>query len=206
MRQRMETGSDFENIVLLVGFENIRATSLRQAENLPYEGQSIADIAAAQGKDPYDALFDLLASEHCAVSMIDFIASETDIDKILQAPFSGVISDATYPSGGLLHRRVYGTFPRLLETYVNQKGVLTLPEAIRKITRQPADQFGLARKGRIEVGADADLCLFRLENIHEADTWTDPAQLAQGMDYVFVNGVPAIAEGALTSAHSGKLL
>lgn len=206
IRRRMETGTDFENITALVGFENVLATSLRLQEHAVFEGRSISDIAAAQGKDPYDALFDLLASEECAVSMIDFIASEEDIAAILQAPFSGVISDSTYPDGGLLHPRVYGTCPRLLEAYVREQGILTLPDAVRKLTRLPAGRFGLWRKGRVEAGADADLCLFDLERIHEADTWQEPEQLACGMDYVFVSGVPAIAEGRFTDARSGQVL
>ena len=205
MQRRMETGRDFENIVDLAGFENILAASLKRPEHRAFEGKSIAQIASAQGKDPFDALFDLLAAENCGPSMIDFIAHEDDIADILRAPFSGVISDSTYPAG-LLHPRVYGTFPRLLETYVAQKDVLTLPEAVRKITRQAADRFGLAKKGRIEVGADADLCLFDLKNIHETGTWAQPEQLAEGMDYVFVNGVPAIGEGRFTGARSGHAL
>lgn len=205
MQRRMETGRDFENIVDLAGFENILAASLKRPEHRAFEGKSIACIAGAQGKDPFDALFDLLAAEECGPSMIDFIAHEEDIADILRAPFSGVISDSTYPAG-LLHPRVYGTYPRLLETYVAQRRVLTLPEAVYKITRRAADRFGLAKKGRIEVGADADLCLFALENIHEKGTWDRPEQLAAGMDYVFVGGVPAIADGRLTGARNGKAL
>ena len=137
--------------------------------------------------------------------MIDFIASEEDIEAILRAPFSGVISDSTYP-GGLLHPRVYGTYPRLLERYVRERRVLPIETAVYKITRRAADRFGLTRKGRIEVGADADLCLFRLEDIHETGTWQQPEQLARGMDWVFVNGTPAIAEGSFTDAASGRML
>ena len=206
MRRRMETAQDFENISLLVGFENIRPTSLQQPENKRFEGMTVPEIAASQGKDPYDALFDLLASEHCAASMIDTITHEEDVDAIVRAPFAGIISDATYPMGGLMHRRVFGTCTRILETYVRKRGILTLPDAVRKLTRLPADRFGLRGKGRVEAGADADLCLFDLENIHEMDTWLAPEQLAQGMDYVFVNGVPAIAEGRFTDARSGRVL
>ena len=205
MRRRMETGRDFENIVDLAGFDNILAASLKRPEHRAFEGKSIAAIAEAQGKDPFDALFDLLAAEEGGPSMIDFIAHEDDIADILRAPFSGVISDSTYPAG-LLHPRVYGTFPRLLEIYVAQKGVLTLPQAVHKITRQAADRFGLTKKGRVEPGADADLCLFSLENIHERGTWDRPEQLAEGMDYVFVNGIPAVAEGRFTGERSGKAL
>lgn len=205
MRRRMETGTDFENIVSLVGFENIHAISLRLPEHAELEGRTLADIAARQGKDPYDALFDLLAAEHCGPAMIDFFAHQADVEDILRSPFSGVISDATYPEG-LPHPRVYGAFPRLLETYVRHRGVLTLEEAVRKLTRQPADRFGLVGKGRIEAGADADLCLFALENIHEKSTWQSPRQPAEGMDWVFVNGVPAIREGAFTGQNAGRHL
>ena len=205
MRRRMESGADFENIVALVGFENVRAASLYRPENAAFEGWSIAEIAEAEGKDPYDALFDLLASERCTVSMIDFIADEADIEEILRAPFSGVISDATYPAG-LAHPRVFGAFPRLLEVYVKSRGVLTLPEAVRKLTSQPAERFHLAGKGRIEPGADADLCLFDLANIRETGTWQQPNQLSQGMDWVFVNGSPAIAEGEFTGNAAGRFM
>lgn len=205
MRRRMENGTDFENIAALVGFENIRAASFRRPENAAFEGLSIAEIAEKQGKDPYDALFDLLAAEHCTVSMIDFIADEADIEDILRAPFSGVISDATYPTG-LCHPRVYGAFPRLLERYVKERGVLTLPEAVRRITRMPAERFHLAGKGTIVPGADGDLCLFDPAAVHENGTWTEPDRLAQGMDWVFVDGIPAVQEGRFTGNAGGKCL
>ena len=139
------------------------------------------------------------------MSMIDFIASEEDITAILCAPFSGVISDSTYP-GGLLHPRVYGTYPRLLETYVRSRAILPLETAVYKITRRAADRFGLSKKGRIEAGADADLCLFDLTRIHETGSWQAPDRLAEGMDWVFVNGVPAIAEGSFTGTAGGHIL
>ena len=89
---------------------------------------------------------------------------------------------------------------------MGRRGVLTLEEAVHKITRQPADRFGLTGKGRIETGADADLCLFAPENIHETAAWQNPRQLAEGMDWVFVNGVPAIQEGQFTGLRAGRHL
>ena len=89
---------------------------------------------------------------------------------------------------------------------MRKRHILTLSDAVRRITRLPAERLGLSKKGRIEAGADADLCLFDLASIHETDTWQEPEQLAQGMDYVFVNGVPAIAEGRFTKRSSGTLL
>lgn len=206
MRRRMGTGTDFENISLLVGFENIQATSLRLPENRVYEGKNILEIGAMQGKDPYDALFDLLASEHCTPSMIDRITSDDDIDRILKEPYSCVISDATYPENGLMHPRVYGNIPRLLEHYVRERKLLSIQEAVRKITGLPAERFGLHTKGHIAPGMDADLCLFDLANIHQTGTWQKPDQLAAGMDTVFVMGKPAVYEGAFTDRFAGQVL
>lgn len=206
MKERMKSGSDFENISLLVGFENIQATSLRQPENQKFEGMNIVQIAQAQGKDVYDALFDLLASEHCTPAMIDRITHDDDIDRILNEDYSGVISDATYPENGLMHPRVYGNIPRLLEHYVKERQFLTIEKAVHKITGLPAWRFGLEQKGRIAVGKDADLCLFDLENIHQTGTWTKPDVLAGGMDTVFVMGKPALLEGEFTDHFGGQIL
>lgn len=206
MRARMETGRDFENITDLVGFENVIATGLRRAENRAFEGKSIAEIAQAQRKDPYDALFDLLASEDCAPTMIDFITQEEDIREILAKPYSGVISDATYPTAGRLHPRVYGTFARLVEQYVVKEKCLTLEQAVHKVTGQPAERFGLKYKGKVAVDADADLLLFDPANIHERGTYQTPDVPAEGFDYVFVNGEAAIAEGKLMVACNGGVL
>ena len=181
MRGRMETGSDFENITHLVGFENVVPISLH-------------------------TLFDLLAAERCEAGMIDFIAAEEDIEAILRAPFSVPISDATYPVEGLCHPRVYGSAARFLAHYVCERGILTLPQAVHKLTMQSADRLGLSRKGRIAVGADADLCLFSPENIRENGAYTAPRQLASGMDAVFVAGVPEIMDGQFTGETQGRVL
>ena len=206
MRARMETGSDFENITLLVGFENIVAIGLKTDEYRRFEGRSAAEIAEALGKDPYDALFDLLAAEKCETGMIDFIADEEDVRDILRAPFSGVISDATYPSGGRVHPRVYGTFARLIERYVVQEHVLTLEQAVHKVTGQAAERFGLSGKGKIEVGADADLLLFSPENIRENGTYQRPDICASGFDEVFVCGERALSGGIYRGGRNGEML
>ena len=205
VRSRMETGSDFENISLLVGWENIVASSVTRPENKRYEGKSIAEIAAAQGKDPFDCAFDLLSCEHCAVSMIDFITAEEDIAAILQDETTCVISDATYPTEGLLHPRVYGTFVRLFERYV-RAGVLPVPRAVQKVTGLPAARLHLSGKGIVAPGMDADLNVFTLEGLHETGTYQNPRQLAQGMEHVFVAGEPAILDGKRTSRNCGKVL
>ena len=206
MRARMETGSDFENITLLVGFDNVVAIGLKTAEYWRFEGKSIAEIALSLGKDPFDALFDLLAAEACETGMIDFIADEEDVRDILRAPFSGVISDATYPSGGRVHPRVYGTFARLIEKYVVREKVLTLEQAVHKVTGQAAERFALTGKGKIEADADADLLLFSPENIRENGTYAQPDVCASGFDEVFVLGQHVIENGGYRGGKSGEML
>ena len=206
MRARMETGSDFENITLLVGFENVAAIGLKTDEYRRFEGKSIAEIAKTLRKDPFDALFDLLAAEACEPGMIDFIADEEDVRDILRAPFSGVISDATYPSGGRVHPRVYGTFARLIEKYVVRERVLTLEQAVHKVTGQAAERFALAGKGRIEPGADADMLLFDPEKIRENGTYAAPDACASGFDEVFVLGGRVIQNGEYRGGSSGEML
>lgn len=206
MRARMETGSDFENITLLVGFDNVVAIGLKTDEYRRFEGKSIAEIALSLGKDPFDALFDLLAAEACETGMIDFIADEEDVRDILRAPFSGVISDATYPSGGRVHPRVYGTFARLIEKYVVREKVLTLEQAVHKVTGQAAERFALTGKGKIEADADADLLLFSPENIRENGTYAQPGVCASGFDEVFVLGQHVIENGGYRGGKSGEML
>lgn len=206
LRQRMQSGEDFENIVRLVGWENVRVTTIASGNHPEYIGKSIAELAEDAHMDAYDFAFDLLAEEQCLVTMIDFIADEEDICDILRDAESCVISDSTYPSGGRLHPRVYGTYARLFERYVREKHVLTPEQAVKKVTSQPADLFGFSNKGRLAVGCDADVNIFDLARVHEAGTYLDPEQLAQGMDYVLVGGVPAIAEGKFTEVFSGGVL
>jgi len=206
LADRLQTGTDFENIVLLAGWENIYGYGLTQQQNAPYEGLSMEAGAELAGKMPLDFACDLLASERCGVTMIDYIACEEDLEQILRHPCSNVISDSTYPTQGQLHPRVYGTFPRVLERYVRQRSALTLPQAVAKMTSIPAGVLRLKQKGRIAVGMDADLNIFSLHNIKEMGSYAEPARYAQGMDWVLVRGVPAIAEGVWTGKAAGTVL
>ena len=206
LKKRMLTGSDFENISLLVGFENIVVSSVPLDDLRQYEGRSIASIADAQGKDPFTCLFDLLQAAHCDVTMIDFITDEADIDAILQDAHSCVISDSTYPTTGMLHPRVYGTFTTLLEHFVREKRVLSVEAAVQKCTGRPAAVMGLRQKGVLAPGMDADVNVFDLARIHTNATYRQPAQVSSGMDAVLVNGKPAILDGDLTGITNGTVL
>ena len=156
--------------------------------------------------EPVDCLCHVLAEEACNVTMIDFITCDEDIERILRAPFASVISDSLYPTEGLPHPRVYGTFTRILETFVRERHALTLPEAVQRMTALPAQVLRLRGKGRIAAGMDADLNVFDPAAVHERATWEQPAQESEGMDAVFVGGTPAILHGAFTGAANGQVL
>lgn len=206
IRERLQSGEDYNNIAKLVGWENIFLSSLHQAENRDVLGLSIRKAAALRGQDEVDFTLDLLVSERCDVTMIDFITCEADIRAILRSEGVSVISDATYPAEGSPHPRLYGNFVRVIERYVNQQKVLTLPEAVRKMTAAPAEALGLKAKGRIAAGADADLLIFDPAALHEAGTYADPARFAQGIDTVLVSGVPVLQSGALTGQRPGSVV
>lgn len=203
---RIERGGGFDDIAKLAGWDGIRLTSLHCPEDHPYQGKSIAEIAALWGQNPLDCCCDLLVREHCEITMVDFMASEEDIVTILQSPLSNVISDATYPTEGLLHPRVYGTFVHILEHFVRERGVLTVEQAIHKMTQKPAEVLHLPGKGVLAAGMDADINVFAPEKLHQPGTYENPCCLAEGMDYVLVDGAVAVEKGKCTGVKAGRIL
>ena len=206
LAERIRRGDGFDDIAKLAGWDGIRLTSLHCPEDHPYQGKSIAEIAALWGQNPLDCCCDLLVREHCEITMVDFMASEEDIVTILQSPLSNVISDSTYPTDGMLHPRVYGTFVHLLEHFVKERGVLTAEQAVHKMTQKPAQVLRLAGKGVLAPGMDADINVFALEKLHQPGTYENPCVLAQGMDYVLVDGAVAVEKGKYTGVKAGRIL
>ena len=206
LAQRIQSGAGFDDIARLAGWDGIYLTSLHCPEDHPYLGKSLAEIAAMTGQDPLTCCCDLLVREQGEITMIDFMASEEDITAILQSPLSHLISDATYPTEGMPHPRVYGTFPRLLQHFVREKGALTWERAIHKMTGRPAQRLRLAGKGVLAAGMDADLCVFDPEALRETGTYQEPCRMAAGMDTVLVAGVPVLEQGVLTGARPGRII
>ncbi len=195
---------DWENMVANIGWEKIVVSSVESEANKKYEGKSIAETAQMRGLgDPADAALDLLIEERLAVGMITFSMDEEDVIRIMKHPTVNFITDSL-PGGGKPHPRAYGTFPRILGRYSRDQHVLTLEEAIRKMTSLPAEKLRLRRKGMIAENCDADIILFNSEKIADHATFDNPKQFPSGMEWVIVNGQVVVENGEHTHARPGK--
>ena len=176
------------------------------------EGRRLDDIARRWHEKPIDALLDILIKDHAATDVAVFGMAQPDVTLALKQPWMSICDDAsaqapTGPLGqGHPHPRAYAAFARIITRYVRAEHVLTLPEAIHKMTALPAQRMHLAQRGTIKKGMWADIALFDPSRLRAPATFEDPKQLAQGMAYVLVNGVPVIADGKMTPALPGKVL
>jgi N-acyl-D-amino-acid deacylase len=206
VRRDLYERSDWENIALSLGWDNIVVSSVESASNKAYEGMSIEKIASLRGlEDPADAAFDLLVEEELAVGMIIFGLHEDDVMCIMKHPTVSFITDGLL-GGGRPHPRVYGTYPRILGHYVREEGVLTIEEAIRKMTTLPAEKLRLRTKGVIAEDYDADIAIFDPESIIDRGTYESPTQFPDGVKTVIVNGQVVVEDGEHTGARPGKTI
>jgi N-acyl-D-amino-acid deacylase len=194
------------------GPEAILVSVVSNPQLLPLQGKTLKDVAAARGVDPIDALMDILIEDEAFTENAVFGMSEPDVLLALQQPWTSVDNDSqgTAPDGLLgkehPHPRAYGTFPRILRKYVREDRVLTLEDAIRKFSALPAQKMKLTDRGVLKQGMWADMVVFDPDQIRDLATFENPNQLAVGMAYVLVNGVPVIADGRMTNALPGKVL
>ena len=194
------------------GPEDILIGVVENPKLLPLEGKRLSEVAKMWGKDPIDALCDLLIEDRAATGVAVFGMSEPDVVLALQQPWVALDNDSSGAApDGILgqehpHPRAYGTFPRVLRKYVREEKKLSLEDAIRKFSALPAQRMRLTDRGVLKAGMWADVVIFDPATIRDLSTYDNPNQLAQGMDYVLVNGSPVIAEGKMTGALPGKVL
>lgn len=176
------------------------------------QGKNIAEIAADEGKDPLEAVFDLIVVSDGQVECVCFGQLEDNVRILMRHPLVVVGSDgeSLAPHGVLAqskpHPRSYGTFPRVLGRYVREEKVLSLEEAVKKMTYVTAGRFGLTDRGLIREGAWADLILFDAQTVADKATYADPHQYPVGIPAVIVNGVVVIDQGQHTGALPGQVL
>ena len=188
------------------------AVDRRQSPTRKYEGMRVAEAAKAAGKDPFDFVFDLLRDTRASVGCVYFIMSEDDVKLAMRQPWVAIGSDGSALAvegplrAGVPHPRNFGTFPRVLGKYVREEKVITLEEAVRKMTSLPASALNLPDRGSIAPGKWADLVIFDPATVADKATFEQPFQYPVGIDTVIVNGQVVLDEGTHTNAKPGKVL
>jgi len=190
--------------VKLVGFRNERLK--------PLTGLTLAEVMAQRGTSAEDTIIDLVIEDRSRVETVYFLMSEQNVRLGLAQPWVSLGSDAAAlaPEGVFLrrstHPRAYGNFARLLGKYVREEGLLTLGEAIRRMTRLPAENWQLNGRGCLDPGCFADVVIFDPTTIRDRATFDDPQQYAVGVRDVLVNGVPVLRDGVHTGARPGRVV
>jgi dihydroorotase/N-acyl-D-amino-acid deacylase len=214
IKQEIEsTDTEWENSWQIIpGPEAILIGAVQSPALRQYQGKTLADVAKLRGREPLDALIDLLIEDKAYTSVAVFGMSEPDVALALAQPWVSVNCDSegAAPDGILgrshPHPRAYGTFPRILRKYVREEKRLTLEDAIRKFTSLPAQRMRIGDRGVLKVGMWADVVVFDPATVTDRATFDKPHQLAEGMSWVLVNGVPVIADGKATGARPGRVI
>ncbi len=209
LREEVETTSDWENWFRHVGMDwnNVLIVSGSSRVDPLVIGMSVSEAAEVMGTDPWGAFFDLVQAG--GVSVNPKSMNEEQKWEALRAPWVMIDTDASPvnpATSASSHPRAFGAFPRVITKYVREDGVLTLEEAVRRMTSLAAHRLGLFDRGLIATGMVADLVVFDPEELDDNADFVNPMQYAEGIDFLLVNGVPVIDGGVLTKAKPGRLL
>jgi N-acyl-D-amino-acid deacylase len=194
------------------GWGGMILVSLRHQRNTPFQGKRMSELIKARGGHPAEVLFDVLIEENGSVPTVFFHHSEPDMQLVMKQPWTSIGSDgsAVNPDGPTgrthPHPRYYGTFPRVLGRYVRDLKVLTLPDAVKKMTSMNADKIGIKDRGRLTQGAFADVAVFDQDRVADRATFEQPHQFPIGIKYVIVNGVVTIDNEQHTGALAGQVI
>ncbi len=194
------------------GGDGVMLSSVLNPELRKYEGMTLTEIGKAMGKDPRDAVIDLVIADRGESSVITAIMDEEDVRTAMRHPLVGFGTDsAARAEDGRLsesksHPRGWGTFPRILGHYVRDEHLLTLEEAVRKMTSKAATRVHLADRGILRPGMMADITIFDAATIRDVATFEQPNRYATGVRHVFVNGRRVVADGAITEERPGRPL
>ena len=206
-------GSDwYDHYTATGGWDGMLLVSLSNPNYKHYEGKRMSEVIQTIGKPGIDALFDLLINNEGSVPTVYFHHSEDDMRYALKQPFVSVGSDGTAVktegplAAGNPHPRYYGTFPRVLGRYVRDEKVISLEEAVRKMTSANAAKAFQYDRGLLRPGQWADITVFNADTIIDHATYEKPHQYSTGVEYVIVNGQVVLEHGRHTGAHPGAIL
>jgi len=196
------------------GWKNIVLANSYLDDYQRFHGENFISISESLGRDPADIAWDImLAAQPNRPVALYFMMNELDVQLALKSPFTSIGSDAAsalkegdIDAIGLPHPRSYGTFPKIIADYVRDLKIISLPEAIRKMTSWPAARMGLDDRGVLREGLAADITVFDLATIEDTATWENPTAKPTGIDYVIVNGQVVLDEGSHTGRTPGHVL
>lgn len=203
---------DWENLGQAAGPDGMLFADFKNPKLRIYLGKTLTEVAKMRGTSPEDTIVDLVIEDGSRVGTIYFLMNEKNVARQTALPWVSFGSDAesSAPEGVFLksstHPRAYGNFARFLGKYVRDEHTTTLQDAVRKLAALPADNLGLADRGRLKVGAYADVVVFDPKTIADHATFEKPMQYATGVNYVVVNGQLALKDGVPTGAHSGRVV
>jgi N-acyl-D-amino-acid deacylase len=211
LHARLKKDQDFISWAKEHGWwDGIVLARARTDKNKQYEGKRISQIARIRGEeDPLDTCIELMAEEGGNISGIFHTMSEEDVRTVMKLPWVSIASDGSainLDAPGVPHPRNYSSNVRVLGYYVRDEKVLTLPEAVRKMTSLPAQILGLKNRGQIKEGFAADIAVFDAARVRETNSFDAPKSYAEGVPFVLVNGVVVVDKGQHTGAKPGKAL
>jgi N-acyl-D-amino-acid deacylase len=205
--------SEWENLYVSAGSpDRILLVEFKSDKLKPYTGKTLGEVAKLRGKSPEETIMDLVLEDRSRVGTVYFMMNEDNIKKQVRQPWVSFGSDAASMSPeppfikSSTHPRAYGNFARLLGKYVREEKVITLQEAIRRLSGLPATNLGLDHRGFLKAGMFADVVVFDPKTIADRATFEKPHQFAVGVKHVFVNGTQVIKDGEHTGAKPGRAL
>jgi len=204
---------EWENLYLNAGSpDRVLLSGFRSEKLKPLTGKTLGEVSKMRGTDPVETIMDLILEDRSRVDAIYFQMSEENIKKQIRQPWVSFGSDGASmaPEGVFLksstHPRAYGNFARLLGKYVREEKVISLSEAVRRLTGLPATNLGLDRRGFLRTGMFADVVVFDPQTIADRATFENPHQYSVGVKHVLVNGVQVLKDGEHTGAKPGRAL
>ncbi len=214
MKIAMNTDAkDWENLYYATGSpDKVLLLAFKQDSLKKYTGKTLAEVAAIRGKSPEETAMDLIVDDSTRVGVAYFLMNEGNVKKQLALPWVSFGSDegSFAPEGAFLqsnpHPRAYGNFVKVIGHYVRDEKVLTLQQAINKLTKLPATNLKLQKRGELKVGYYADVVIFDANTVTDHATYDKPHQYATGVSDVFVNGIKVLKDGNHTNAKPGRFI
>lgn len=198
---------DWDNYAISLGWDRILISGVMLPEFGSLRGLDMVTAARSAGyEDAVSLAAAMMHKEQGRTAIINLSMSQQDVDVVAQLPYSILISDSIYADTKTPHPRMHGTFPKFLREYVREKRLMTLEEAVHKMTRMPAQRMRLKDKGVLAPGFIADILLFDETKFIDRATYEDPARLAEGMDQVWIGGRRAVEDGRIVRLDLGRLL